>query len=373
MPWKESCRVSLRQEFINMMLKEQISFLELCNRFSISRKTGYKWVHRYSQEGLPGLEDLSRAPKKRPKKSSLNIEQAVVDLRLKYPTWGGRKIRRKLMDNHFTEIPSPSTITDILHRYNLIGNGEKKLTSKFIRFERSHPNDLWQMDFKGPFKLVTGQKCEPLTILDDHSRYNICLEAGESIKREYVQKTLEKVFRRYGLPWQMTMDNGNPWGSYPHGKYTRLSVWLMKLGIKVSYSRPYHPQTQGKLERFHRSLKADVLQYRNFESYKSCQQSFDKYRQLYNNDRPHEALNYEVPSTRYNPSLRSYPEKIKGPEYDENDRVLKVRSQGSIYYDGKEYRVGKGFIGEYISVKERETRLDIYFGSFKVKEYKKNN
>ncbi len=369
MPWKERDRMSLREEFILLNQNQFLSVTDLCKRFEISRKTAYKWMSRHTLKGVSGLVDLSRSPENIPHKTSKVLEKAVVELRLKYPTWGGRKIKQKLLDQGYIKVPAASTITDILHRAQLIDLNHKN-TPSFIRFEREAPNDLWQMDFKGYFKLRNGSRCDPLTLLDDHSRYNLCLKACKTQDRESVQESLEEVFKRYGLPWQMTMDNGGPWGGHALGEYTKLSVWLMKLGIKVSHSRPYHPQTQGKLERFHRTLKADVLQFKTFENYESCQDHFNEFRKIYNQERPHEALNYESPSKRYQISTRAYPNKIPEPEYDSNDLVLKVRSQGSIEYKNKSYFIGRAFKGEYVAIKKSlEKGIKVYFGSYKIKEF----
>lgn len=369
MPWEERNRMSLREEFVRLSQSKSIDFGDLCQRFKISRKTGYKWSKRYAQEGISGLRDLSKAPLEIPHKTPEILEKEVVRIRTKYRSWGGRKIKRRLINLGFVQVPAASTITDILHRYNLINQRTKK-PHVFIRFEREQANDLWQMDFKGYFGLRNGRRCDPLTVLDDHSRYNLCLEACTGQTRESVQEVLESVFRHYGLPWQMTMDNGGPWGSHAQGEYTRLAVWLMKLGIQVSHSRPFHPQTQGKLERFHRTLKTDVLQFRTFDTHETCQRYFNKFRKLYNHERPHEALDYDVPAQHYHPSQRAFPKGLPQPEYSETDKVLKVRSQGSIYYRGKDYFIGKAFKGEYVAIKiKKSTRFDVFFGSHKIKEY----
>lgn len=369
MPWKEWDQMSLKQEFVSLADAGGLSFKDLCERFGISRKTGYKWLNRHRSSGPSGLQERSRMPKHSPSQTSQILEQAVVELRIKHPTWGGRKIKHRLLALGFVKVPAPSTITGILHRHGLIQEKQPVQTA-FQRFERPRPNDLWQMDFKGYFKLQNNQRCDPLTILDDHSRYNLCLKAGNTQKRQHVQESLEEVFSCYGLPWQMTMDNGGPWGTHAYGEYTQLAVWLMKLGVKVSYSRPYHPQTQGKLERFHRTLKADVLQFKTFPNYASCQNQFDAFRRLYNHERPHEAISYQVPASRYQASSRKMPAKPKEPEYDSSDKVLKVRSQGSVYHKGQDYFIGRAFKGEYVALKQRiENRIDVYFGSFKIKEF----
>lgn len=369
MPWNARDQMSLRVEFVSLASTEAINFSELCHRFNISRKTGYKWLKRYQAEGVAGLKDSSRAPQATPRKTPRSVEQAVVKIRKQHPTWGGRKIRRRLIDLGDAKVPAASTISNILHRHQLM-ELQLRPAPGFIRFERARPNELWQMDFKGHFKLRDGQRCDPLTLLDDHSRYNLCLKLCDSLTRETVQMKLEQVFRHYGMPWQMTMDNGGPWGSHGVPGATNLAVWLMKLGIQVSYSRPFHPQTQGKLERFHRTLKADVLQLKSFASKQACQLQFNQFRRDYNYERPHEALDYEVPAKRYQSSPRSFPSYLPAPEYDEYAKVRKVSSRGTVCYRGDDYFIGKAFSGENVAIKLKQSSgFDIFFGSFKIKHF----
>ncbi|MNF87137.1 Integrase core domain protein [compost metagenome] len=218
------------------------------------------------------------------------------------------------------------------------------------RFEHDAPNRLWQMDFKGHFPFGGG-RCHPLTLLDDHSRFSLCLAHCDDERRETVQSQLINVFRHYGLPERMTMDNGAPWGDTT-GVWTALELWLMRQGIRVGHSRPYHPQTQGKLERFHRSLKAEVLQGKWFADRGELQRAFDHWRNVYNLERPHTSLDMAVPASRYQPSARQYNSHAEPPEYDEGVMVRKVDISGKLSLRGVTLKAGKAFRGEYVGLKE---------------------
>ena len=230
----------------------------LCRRFGISPTTGYKWLERWRVHGTAGLEELSRRPQHSPRRSDAATETAVLTLRAEHPAWGGRKIARRLKDLGHKEVPAPSTVTAILRRHGIelgaFGGGQTRLH----RFERARPNELWQMDFKGHVPLHGG-RLHPLTVLDDHSRFAVVLAACANEQTETVRQQLIAAFRRYGQPETMITDNGSPWGDGPGSPFTPLGVWLIEHGIRISHSRPYHPQTMGKDERFHRSLKAEVL------------------------------------------------------------------------------------------------------------------
>lgn len=355
MPWMEVSAMSSRKEFVILASQEGVNVRELCRRFGVSSKTGYKWLRRYRGEGVAGLGEQSRRPQRSPSRTSPDLEDAVVALRQHHPAWGGRKIRVRLQAKGLQGVPSPSTITAILRRYNLIDPGEGPKHRPWIRFERQAPNELWQMDFKGHFPISNG-RCHPLTVLDDHSRFAVGLEACGDEQGNTVQQRLTHIFRHYGLPRVMVMDNGSPWGSDADHPYTPLTVWLMRLGVGVSHGRPYHPQTQGKDERFHRTLKAEVLQGRSFQDLARCQRAFDQWRAVYNLERPHEALGYAAPASRYQPSPIPFPETLPPIEYGPEDKVRKVQAGGEIFFQGKTFRVGKAFIGYPVAL--RPTQKD---------------
>lgn len=373
MPWKEVSVVSLRKEFVMLASQPGANRRELCRRFGISPTTAYKWLRRCQHAGEEGLLDCSRKPHHSPKQTSTIVEDLVLSVRDAFPVWGARKIKAKLEAMGHSHLPSTSTMTEILRRHNRLNPEESVKHTAWKRFEHEAPNRLWQMDFKGHFPLEKG-RCHPLTILDDHSRYALCLEACQNEQGQTVEKVLTEVFRRYGLPQRMTMDNGSPWGSDSEHSYTPLTVWLIRLGIGVSHSRPYHPQTQGKDERFHRTLKAEVLANRLFRNTQVCQQEFDEWRVFYNCERPHQALQMAVPASRYQPSPWTFPEELPPIEYGADDIVRKVQQGGVFSYKGRNFKVSKAFSGQPVGL--RPTTLDgvyhIYFCQQKVREISLN-
>ena len=369
MSWKEVTLMSQRLEFVCLAVKEGANISELCRRFNISRKTGYKFLNRFRDKGIKGLYDQTRKPRKSPNRTTKANEKMILDIRDKYPTWGGRKLKRRLEDLGFSNLPSPSTITAILQRHQRISMPESHKRRAFRRFCRPRPNDLWQMDFKGYFQALDGS-CHPLTILDDHSRFSLCLAACNNQKKETVKHELEKVFRKYGLPLAILVDNGSPWGDRADSVHTKLTVWLMRLGIHVIHSRPYHPQTLGKDERFHRTLKADILDDCSFKTISECQGAFDQWRQVYNTERPHESLDMNVPASQYRMSHKRYPETLPVVEYDKTDFIRKVQNKGLISYKNQNYRVGGAFIGQKVAIRQSQHKniFDIYFLNHKIKE-----
>jgi transposase InsO family protein len=300
----------------------------LCRRFGVSRKTGYKWLVRFARDDA-GLGDRSRRPHRSPAQTPASIEAAVIELRRRHPAWGGRTLARRLVALGHQDVPAPSTVTAILHRHQLIDPAESTKHTAFVRVEHAAPNDRWQMAFKGWFTLPTG-RCHPLTVLDDHSRFNVLLRACANEQGVTVQAALTDVFRRYGLPARMSMDNGAPWGRDALHVLTPLTVWLIRLGIAVSHARPFHPQTQGKDARFHRTLASALLKKRVFRDLAHVQWHFDRFRDLYNLERPHEALDLQVPASRYQPSDRTFPEPLPPIEYGTEDAVRRVQATGAL-------------------------------------------
>lgn len=362
MPWRISSAVSQRHEFALLASQPGANIAQLCRRFGVSRPAGYKWLNRYKAEGQTGLIDRSRRPHHSPNRTAPDVENAITDLRQKHPAWGGRKLKQRLFDLGHKTLPAASTISNILARHQLLDSQESSKHRAFQRFEHAAPNDLWQMDFKGDFALPCG-RCYPLTIIDDHSRFAVALQACARNTKNITQTALIQTFRRYGLPTRISCDNGSPWGSSCRGHYTQLVIWLMRLGIVVSYARPHHPQTNGKDERFNRTFEIEVLRYQRADTLAQWQQHFDAWRYVYNNERPHEALQMKVPATRYQPSPREYPERLPPIEYGPTDIVRKVRHAGHIKYKGHEIHVGSAFYGLQIALRPTTTDglLEIFF------------
>lgn len=360
MPWNAHTTMSLRRELVLLADQPGANVAEVARRFGVSRKTAYKWLGRYREGGADALEDRSRAPRRSPTRTPPEVEASVLRVRDVHPRWGGRKIQRVLL-NEGVDAPSPATVTAILRRHGRLGEPEPR--KPMTRFEAEAPNDLWQMDFKGDIILGDGTRCFPLTVLDDHSRFSLCIDGRTNQRRGPVESQLTTLFRRYGLPRRLLCDNGKPWAgahrrtdvdgrSWPH--YTRLAAWMMRLGITVVHCRPYHPQTQGKEERFHRTLKAEVLEGADggadFADLAACQNAFDDWRSVYNEVRPHDALDLAVPASRYRVSPRPFPERLPAAEYDEGVVVRKVMTDGRISLFGRVFRIGRGVAGSYVGL-----------------------
>lgn len=361
MPWKEFSTMSQKRDFVVLASAENANLRELCRRFQISPTTGYKWLKRYQESGESGLHDRSRRPHHSPTKTPSAKEQLIVALRRKHPAWAGRKLHARLLALNHQDLPCPSTCQAILKRHGLIDPVEALKHKPFQHYQKAQPNELWQMDFKGDFQLARG-RCYPFTILDDHSRFNVALQACARNTTPIIQAILIRVFRLFGLPDWITCDNGPPWGSSCRGHYTQLGVWLLRLGIGLSHSRPHHPQTQGKDERFHRTLQTEVLRYQTATTLDKWQAAFDDWRQIYNHERPHESLGQKVPASRYQPSYRSYPEKLPPLEYGPGDIVRKVRHYGHIKFAGRDYHIGSAFYGLHVAL--RATTEDGVFAVF---------
>jgi len=368
MPWKETTAMSLRTEFIHLAELEGANLSELCRRFGISRKTGYKWLKRYRDEGESGLADRSRRPHYSPRRSPAEVEALVVGVRGEHPAWGGRKIKAYLERKGHHHLPSPSTITEILRRNEHIDAEEAYKHRPMQRFEMEQPNQLWQMDFKSFFSLEEGGYCHPLSVLDDHSRFLVGLKACSDQTSQTVQGQLSDIFRCYGLPERMLMDNGSPWGDDRDSPHTILTAWLIRLGVKISHGRPYHPQTQGKDERLHRTLQDELLSQHSMATLSHCQLHFDRWRDLYNFERPHEALEMQPPASRYQPSSRAFPEVLPPILYEPSDIIRKVDLGGKISFHNRRFRVGRAFRYHPVAIRptQKDGEYDVFFCHLKV-------
>lgn len=353
-----------RLEFVSLARQRGTCFSTLCARFGISRKTGYKWKRRFAQQGKAGLADRSRCPHCRPRTTSAAVAEAVLSVRRDNPVWGGRKLRRRLQDLGHAEVPAASTCTSILRRAQLLGS-EPVGSRPIQRFERAQPNELWQMDFKGHFPTQTGVRCHPLTVLDDHSRFNVVLAASADQTGQAVQRALLPAFDYYGLPETILCDNGAPWGqSDPSCPYTAFTVWLLRLGITVRHGRPYHPQTQGKDERFHRTLKAELLAQHTWRDLGHCTREFARYRERYNCERPHDALGGATPVTRYRYSPRALPQHLPPIEYASGASVHIVRPNGVISFGAQTWYIGRAFGGLPIGLRpstQADRQWEVHF------------
>jgi transposase InsO family protein len=361
LPWSEVTVQDQREEFVRLASQADANVSELCRRFGISRKTGYKWLSRDE------LSDRSRRPHSSPARTSLALEAKVLAIRSEHPAWGGRKIAHVLARDEGVHM-APSTANTVLRRHGLISPGASQAATAWHRFEHEAPNSLWQIDFKGHFATDT-VRCHPLTVLDDHSRFNVVLHALGNERRESVQQVLQSAFERYGLPERINADNGPPWGAPMEGALTVLGVWLIRLGVRLSHSRPLHPQTNGKDERFHRTMSAEVLLGRRFRDLDDAQQHFSRWRHVYNFKRPHEAIGMQTPASRYTTSTRSMPSKMPEIEYGPDDTVRRVGDGGRISVRGHKLRVGKALIGQHVALRPRndcDGTFDVYFCHHKI-------
>lgn len=365
MPWQECSVASERMAFVQAVQQETASIAALCRQFGISRPPGYRWLQR-AQAGAP-LTNQSRRPHASPRQTPEAVEQRVLDLRRQHPAWGGRKLHHRLRAEGLEAVPAPSTITAILRRH-----GQLPLIPSrrdFLRFEHPEPNRVWQMDFLGHRPLDGGSgRVHPFSLLDDHSRFALELVACPNQQQPTVQAALTAVFRQYGLPQAILCDNGSPWGTAGMGGVSRLDAWLLRLGVEPWHGRPYHPQTQGKVERFHGTIAREVFAHHPVRSLTEAQPHFNAFRHDYNHVRPHEALDHATPASRYQPSPRAFPETLPPVVYDAGTLVRTVKAHGSISWKGRRHFVSRGLIGEPVALQPTEDPAiwSVVYGAFPV-------
>lgn len=365
MPFRGVSVMDQRVAFVTAAMAEGANIRALCRLYGISPTTGYKWLGRVSS-GV-GLEDLPRRPRRSPRAMPAAVERAVVALRREHPCWGGRKIHHVLRRRGVTPLPHANTITGILRRHGLIGEDQSARRRPFQRFERAAANELWQIDFKGHFAVGAG-RCHPLTVIDDHSRFAVLLVACADERRSSVQPALCEAFRVYGLPEAMLMDNGPPWGTDGRNRHTKLTAWLMRLGIAPCHGRPFHPQTRGKNERFNGTLKREVIARQRFCDLAAVQRRFDTWRQIYNHERPHQAIGDEPPASRFRKADRPFPEQLPAIVYSPDCLVRRVQSDGRIGFMKRNIFVSNAFAGQPIGLRpsQRDGVFDILFCGFRV-------
>lgn len=369
MPWKETCAMKQRIEFIESYLAKDDSISELAREYGISRKTAHKWIERYKQEGGVGLEDQSRAPHYHPNALCEGLERSILEWKGRKPMWGAPKIHAKLLEEG--DRVSESTVSNVLARHGL---SRKMKASRRATPSQSplgpcqRANEVWCADFKGHFQTADGMRCEPLTITDGHTRYLLrCQAVREGTGMVAVQPLFVATFREYGMPETLRTDNGSPFASQGLGGLSGLSVWWIRLGIRLERIQPGHPEQNGRHERMHRTLKEATAQPPR-STLRRQQQAFDAFRQEYNEERPHEALGQKPPASLYVPSTREYPERL--PElggYPDEWEKRKVRPSGQIKWKGRSVQIGRALIGEEIGLEEVDDGLwAIYFESLKL-------
>jgi putative transposase len=328
----------------------------LCERYGISRETGYVWKRRYLAEGGRGLEERSRAPKRVARATPEATIERVVELRRERPHWGARKLLAVLGRRHpGVDWPAPSTVTDILRRAGLVEAGQRRrravpLSQPFAAVERA--NDTWCIDFKGWFRTRNGERCDPLTVTDAHSRFLLAVRIMPE-RSDPVRAAMADVFEEYGLPLSIRSDNGSPFASVGAAGLSVLSVHWVKLGIRLERIVPGKPQQNGRHERMHRTLKAETTR-PAAASLAEQQARFDAFREDFNHHRPHEALGQQVPAEHYEASPRRLPARVSEPWYDADHAVRRVRPTGEIKWGGASVFISQALAGEPVGIAEAE-------------------
>lgn len=358
-----------KMSFILKVKEQGQSFAAVCRLFGVSRKTGYKWWQRYQADGLEGLAERSHRPIRSPRTTAPEWIGRAVALRLQHPSWGPRKLRVKLLAGYAgQDVPAASTLGEHLKRHGLVGSRRRGRalpggSDPIVLTEASRPNQVWAVDFKGWFRTGDGRRCDPLTMSDLFSRYVVCCQVVGHQSYEAVRPVFEKVFAEYGLPEVIRVDNGSPFASTAAGRLSRLSVWWMTLGIEPQFITPGCPEQNGAHERMHRTLKAETT--KPAEANVAAQQiRFEKWRQEFNHERPHEALGQQEPARYYRPSRRRYGKTKAVIEYGGDDQVRRVRSNGEIKWRGVKRYISQALVGQKIALRPvAEKRWTAWFGT----------
>ena len=374
MPWKETCPMDQRVRFIVAVAEAEEnrteSFASVCRRFGVSRRVGYKWVARYDTGGVDGLKDKPRAPHRCPHRTPAHVRDLLVELRKEFPQWGPKKLRDVLLGRRpELHLPAPSAIGVMLKDEGLIRPPKRRVRtppSLMPLAPGEQPNDLWCVDFKGHFALGNGTRCHPLTITDHVTRYLLKCEALAQPREAPVRMHFERAFREFGMPLRIRSDNGPPFASTGLGGLSALSVWWIKLGIVPERIEPGQPQQNGRHERMHKTLKAECA---IEEALPEQQRVLDRFRGRYNDVRPHEALGGKTPASRYSPSTRPMPERLRSPEYPDAMKVRRLDSSGSLCFAGKPFTFCRVLAGEPVALELVDDGCwEVFYGSILLAE-----
>lgn len=370
MPWRDATPMNQRTQFIADHLRDVLSITELCALYGIARKTGYKWIDRYLRHGPAGLEERSRRPQRAPNATSEEIVAAILDARRHHPRWGGKKLLALLQKRHPQwNLPGRSTACDILKRHGMVPlrrprrrlGHPGKPTSQILA-----PNDVWSADFKGQFRTGDGRYCYPLTVTDGFSRYLLGCQALPSTASDGAKPVFTRLFREYGLPHRIRTDNGVPFATTTLARLSTLSAWWIRLGVLPELIEPGHPEQNGRHERMHRTLKAETTR-PAAGSLAAQQRRFNGFREEFNHERPHEALDQETPAACYEPSPRSMPDRLPPLEYPDRFEVRYVSGNGGIRWNSQWVNVSTVCIGEYVGLEEIDDGLwNVYFGPLRL-------
>ncbi len=368
MSWLEVNKVDQRKEFI-LRYHEGERMSDLCREYQITRKTGYKFLHRFERYGFPGLQDLSRRPHHMPRKTDELMTEMIIKVKEQYPTWGPKKIKAKLEERYpGVKIPASSTIGGILDKNGLVRPKKRRIHRSYPSshlIESTYPNEVWAVDYKGEFRTKDKKYCYPLTITDHYSRFIIACEAMESTNLEGAFEVFRENFTQYGIPKVILSDNGAPFAS-PRAIFglTKLSAWFMNLGIEIARIKPGKPQQNGRHERMHRTLNQDSLR-PPAANILQQQEKFDTFKHIFNKERPHEALDQKVPADIYTPSSRAYIE--KDLEYPTHDFTRRVNSIGQIRFLGaKPIFISGALSGYNIGIRELEEKWLVSFANYDI-------
>jgi transposase InsO family protein len=357
-----------RLQFVRDALRDRFTMSELCARYGVSRRIGYKWLARYDAEGRTGLVDRSRAPRHCPHRIAATLAELLVAERIAHPHWGARKLLKVLATRHprVSGWPAASTAADLLARRGLVQRRRRRrphLHPGVIRPTTATPNDLWTADFKGQFRTGNGQYCYPLTIADQHTRFLLTCRGLLSTQTVTARPVFERAFREYGLPIAIRTDNGVPFATQAIHGLSYLNVWWMRLGILHQRIRPGCPQENGAHERMHRTLKRQAIK----PVRATCaaqQRNFDAFQHEYNTERPHERLNQETPASKYRVSPRPYPERLPPLEYPGHFLVKKITTGGTFRFRSRLLYLANAMVDQHIGLEETDDGLwTIYFNT----------
>jgi transposase InsO family protein len=347
-----------RLQFVHDALRDRFTMSELCARYGVSRRVGYKWLARYEADGRRGLIDRSRAPKHCARQTGADVVALLVAAREAHPDWGARKLLRVLRDKHaaIRTWPAPSTVADLLARRGLVHRRRRRRVSVHpgvVRPTTAAPNDLWTADFKGQFRTGDSAYCFPLTIADQHTRYLLACRGLLSTQTVTARPVFERAFREYGLPIAIRTDNGVPFATQAIHGLSYLNVWWMRLGIAHQRSRPGCPQDNGAHERMHRTLKRHAIKPVR-QTCATQQRNFDAFRHEYNEERPHEYLHQETPASQYMESARPYPTRLPALEYPGHFLVKKITTGGTFRFQHKLLYLANAMVDQHIGLEETD-------------------
>jgi len=371
MPWSETSAMDQRIAFIQDVKRGNLSKSELCLRYGISRKTGYKWLERYAAQGWAGLEDRSHAADRVHNATGEEVINELLAVRLEHPSWGAKKALKVVSDRRpELELPARSTVCDIFHRLGLAERRPQRRKpghpGRPPSLDAATPNACWSADHKGPFKTGDGLYCFPLTVTDNESRCLLCCQAQPAISTEAAKQVFEALFREFGLPERIRTDNGAPFASTGLSRLSKLAAWWIRLDVQPELIEPGQPQQNGRHERMHRTLKEETTRPPQ-KNLAAQQRRFDAFVSEFNNERPHEALDMDTPAQHYHRSARQMPDKLPPLEYPGHFEKRLVGSNGCMRWHKGHVTVSAALTGDWIGLEPvDDAEWDVYYGHFRV-------